>query len=265
MFKGFLSQPRVVAALGHVAAGYIRFVYRSTRWERSGWERLGEARIDGKPAIYAFWHGRIALSAAGWKDQDLPPPPPISVLISNNRDGEVITAAMTPFGIDVVRGSGANPKKKGKQKGGATALLGLLRLLKRGPSWVAVTPDGPRGPRMRAADGVAALAAATGAVVFPSAWSTTNAKVFNSWDRFMLPFPFGAGAHVVGPPLAFDGDPHDEDAVERFRLEVEQGLVDATQTADRMVGRTPVEPAAPLPRQSPAQDAPATRPITEPA
>lgn len=123
-----------------------------------------------------------------------------------------------------------------------------------------MAPDGPRGPRMRSAPGpivtadlVArnldserpAGATSAKAVLLPIAYATTRRKMLNTWDRFLLPLPFGRGAFVVGPAIEIPAglDPGEREAM---RLRLEEALNAVTAEADRLTGHPPVEPA-PLP------------------
>ena len=67
---------------------------------------------------------------------------------------------------------------------------------------VVITPDGPRGPRRVAAPGVAQLAALSGMPVLPCAAQTSRRWTLRSWDRMVLPLPFGRGVIVCGAPIA---------------------------------------------------------------
>ena len=77
----------------------------------------------------------------------------------------------------------------------------LLGLLADGDH-VAITPDGPRGPRRAAAPGVAQLAALSGAPVLPCAAQTTRHRVLPTWDSMVVPLPFGRGVVVCCPTIA---------------------------------------------------------------
>ena len=109
---------------------------------------------------------------------------------------------------------------------------------------VALSPDGPRGPRMRAQPGVATVSAAMGVPVMPFAYSTNRGFVAGSWDSFFVPLPFGRGVKVWGPVIEPPEDRSPE-GIEAHRLQIEQALTRITQDADRRMGRAPVEPAAP--------------------
>ena len=166
----------------------------------------------------------------------------INVMISNHRDGRMIARAVRFFGIRVIAGS--------TSKGGASAFRSAVRAL-RDNAILSITPDGPRGPRMRASDGVAVLARFTGAPVYPVAFSTSRRKVLGSWDRFILPLPFSRGVFVWGAPV--EADPEDsEETVETMRLKIEEALNTVTEKADTLTGQLVVTPAA-APSLAPAE------------
>ena len=79
-------------------------------------------------------------------------------------------------------------------------MRGLLSALQDGDI-VVVTPDGPRGPPRVAEGGTAALAALSGAPVLPCAGRLRHQVRIGSWDRMILPLPFGRGVLVCLEPL----------------------------------------------------------------
>jgi X-X-X-Leu-X-X-Gly heptad repeat protein len=93
-----------------------------------------------------------------------------------------------------VRGSSANKDKAQKAKGGSQALRDGLKQLKVGA--LAITPDGPRGPVNIMAEGLPLMAKLSGAPVLFIGLSCNPAIRLNSWDRAVLPLPFGKGAIV---------------------------------------------------------------------
>jgi len=212
-----------------LATAYIRLTHRTTRWRWEGRNHLQQVINQKTPVIYAFWHNRILMMCPRMEES----PILIRVLISNNRDGEIISRIVQKFGQQTIRGSARNPKKT-KNKGGHTAALEMLRHLRGGGSG-ALTPDGPRGPCCVAQAGISLLSAQSGVSVIPLAYSTNRGKRLRSWDRFLLALPFGRGAYVVGAPIA----PPDtnEASLEAHRLEVETTLNDLSKRADQMVGR----------------------------
>ncbi len=154
--KRLVRHPAVQALLARLLGTYLSFALATTRWRLEGEENLARL-VDGEPHIVAFWHERLPLMPMLWlMVRRLPRsrPRPVHVLVSRHRDGRFIGTVIGRFDMQVVIGSSS--------RGGAAGLRALLGLLRDG-GLVAITPDGPRGPRRHAAPGVAQLAALSGA------------------------------------------------------------------------------------------------------
>ena len=211
MLKRILRSPGA-AALGTRALGaYLRFALASTRWTLHGPHAAGDDALGpyilAKPAIFAFWHECLPLMPALWtralrhRAGMGAPRGRMHVLVSRHQDGRLIGRMMAGFGLDLVHGSGTKPgARKGGQKGGAPSLRALLAVLAAGDQ-VVITPDGPRGPRREAAPGVAQLAALAGVPVIPCGAHLTRHRILPTWDRMVLPLPWGRGALVCGAPI----------------------------------------------------------------
>jgi lysophospholipid acyltransferase (LPLAT)-like uncharacterized protein len=156
------------------------------------------------------------------------------MLISEHQDGQLIARTIAHFGVPTITGS--------TSRGGAAALRGMAQWLAQRRA-VAVTPDGPRGPRMRAAPGIALLAKLSGVPIVPVSYSTSRAITLSSWDRFLLALPFGRGVFMLGEPIHVARNA-DAAAVERARLTIEMQLNQLTREADRLCGGATIEPAA---------------------
>lgn len=236
-------------AVTWLIAAYLRFCWATIRWR---WINKGPALALWRarsPVIFALWHNRVPLGPSGWDFKS--GAQPIRVMISKSKDGELIAHIMRRMNVGAVRGSSA---KAGKQKGATAALREMLRLLKEGEA-VAITPDGPRGPRMRAQMGVIQVARMSGAPILPFAWSCRPGKAFNSWDRILMPYPFARGAGVYGDLIAVPRQASDED-MEHWRQKLEDELNRISAEADRLVGRpylAPADPAPPVEEPEPAE------------
>lgn len=245
--KRIFGSKSFAVVVGVACALYVRIIFYSTRWRWIGREHLEAAYADPRAFIGAVWHARLTpipmLRPRGRR---------AVALASEARDGEVIAQTIRFLGGETVRGSSRDPRKPARDRGGAAAIEALIDVLKSG-AIVVITPDGPRGPRMRAKPGVARLALWSGAPVLPVAFATRRAKIFKSWDRFMLPWPFGRGVFVFGPliepPSA--GGPA---ALEALRGAIEDAVIDATRRADAAVGRETPEPGEAIARDD--DDAP---------
>jgi len=226
--KRFLQSEAVRRVSCWLASLYIRLVYVTGAWRVIGGEIPERFWRDGKPFILAFWHGRLLMMPYSWDHGKT-----IHTLISHHKDGQLLARTVSHFGIKSVTGSSS--------RGGASALRTLVKILKNG-EYVGVTPDGPRGPRMRASEGIISIARLSGAPIIPVAFGSTGGRCLSSWDRFLLAWPFGRRVLVWGEPItvARDAAPQDE---ETARRRVEDALNAVTAEADRQTGRTPVEPA----------------------
>lgn len=160
-----------------------------------------EETRDGRPSIYAFWHGRqLALFRAH-------PERPLGVLSSTSRDGRMQAWICSRFGLTVALGSST--------RGGLGALLALGRMLRGGVS-VGLAVDGPRGPAFEAKAGILALARAAGAPIVPVAAGYSRAiELGRAWDRFQIPLPFTCARVAYGEPIAV---PHAISALELEEL-----------------------------------------------
>ena len=195
----------------------IRLLYTSMRIEMVGREVMPSFTGRGEGFIGIFWHGRLLM---------LPfmcPGRAMHVLISTHRDGEIIARVMERFRFRLVRGS--------SKKGGAAALKEMVRLLREDKD-IAITPDGPKGPREVAKPGVAQVARLAGKAVVPMAFGASRAWRMGSWDRFLIPKPFSRGVYVVGEPLRY----REGEELEAFRVRIEAALRDVTARADEYFG-----------------------------
>jgi len=138
------------------------------------------------PVIIAFWHSRLLMMPFLCRRNR------VAMLISRHRDGELISQAVRFFPVDSIRGS--------TTRGGAQALRELLKAMNKG-CHVAITPDGPRGPRNVAQLGGPVLASRTGRPIVPLTFGASKKKIFNSWDRFLFPYPFSRGVFIWGDPI----------------------------------------------------------------
>jgi lysophospholipid acyltransferase (LPLAT)-like uncharacterized protein len=146
------------------------------------------ARQDTGPVIYCLWHNRLALSMIVHRRRRRK----LAALVSASKDGALLAAVLGRFGVQQVRGSSS---RRGPQ-----ALLELTNHAKKGYD-LAVTPDGPKGPRYVVQHGVIALAQVTGLPIIPVTCNTRAKICLKSWDRFQIPLPFSRCELILNKPL----------------------------------------------------------------
>jgi lysophospholipid acyltransferase (LPLAT)-like uncharacterized protein len=192
----------------------VRILGRSIKWKR----RYDFHRDRGK--IYALWHGHALGLALFGMDRG------IYTMASRFADGEIATRILRGLGFNVVRGSTEEGRA---EKGGRTGVLQLMDVLRRGGN-VAITVDGPKGPPFKVKRGVIFLAQKTGAPIIPAAVRFRKAIRMNSWDGFLIPYPFTEGEVLVGKEIRV----FPEDDPEEKRSELERTLVSLSSSwADR--------------------------------
>ncbi len=232
-----------------LGAHYIRLCHATSRWEHLNEAAPRAFWDEGKPFIVAFWHGRMLMIRYGWRSGQA-----VSILISRHGDGEIIARIMEKIGIGAVRGSSASQHKKRKDRGGSAAIRAMASAIEEGQC-IGFTPDGPKGPRMKAKDGVVALARLTGVPIIAGAYGVRPRKVLNSWDAFVLAWPFSRGVFAWGEPIYVPHDADDE-ALEQKRLEVEDAINRITAEVDRHLGHAPMtadRPSLPDTASAPSQ------------
>ncbi|WP_456455422.1 lysophospholipid acyltransferase family protein [Thermovibrio sp.] len=168
------------------------------------------------PCIVAFWHGRMFLLPFALREFS----DKVAILISRHRDGELIAKIVERLGFKTVRGS------TGRGKGGERAFLQMLKLLKKGYC-VAITPDGPKGPKEKVKPGVVKLSLTSGVPIYPLTFACSSCFTLNSWDRFKIPKPFSKCKVLLGNPLK----PENFSDEEEMRLELERELKSLTEIA----------------------------------
>lgn len=213
--KRFLRTSGFQWAISGFAAAYITFVRWTARVERP-------QPPSGGPFLLAMWHGRLLMV-----DYLRPSGRSLIALISGHRDGQIISK------IALVGSGGAIRTVTGSSSGGTTkAIRELLKFARSGHS-LFITPDGPRGPNMRAHRGVVEIARITGLPILPASVSAGRGAQQRSWDRFLIPFPFARIVVRWGEPVHVGRDAN----IDAVVAQVEAALTAAQQSADKACGR----------------------------
>ncbi len=203
---------RLTAALAY---GLIRSVAATLRFTWDDHSGL-LAGANPQPAIFTIWHNRLALSLEIFRQYMLRRQPErrLAALVSASRDGGLLARILEHYGVQPVRGSSS---RRGPQ-----ALLELTTWAERGYD-LAITPDGPRGPRYVVQEGVISLAQLTGQPIVPVAYHLSRKFCPKSWDRFQVPLPFGRCEVSFGDPIRV---PHNASDAERetLRQKLEQAM-----------------------------------------
>lgn len=167
-----------------LAALLIRFLAMTMRITYINFEKIQNDWQNGKNVIIAFWHGRLMMMPHVYRGRG------ISILVSQHRDGELIARTVRNFGIDSVRGSST--------RGWLGGVKGLLNEIKKGRD-IAITPDGPRGPRFNVQMGIVHLAKITGLPIIPMTFSASKKKHLRAGMPLLYLIPFQRAYSSAAP------------------------------------------------------------------
>lgn len=234
VFKSLMRRPGPRAAACWLGARYIKLVRRTGNWRIEGSEFPERLLAENKPFLVAFWHGRLMMMSEAW-----PYDTPFQMVISHHADGELISKIIRILGFGTLAGS--------TSRGGAPVLRAMIRALAAGDC-VGITPDGPRGPRMRAAQGAVQAARLAGVPILPIAFAARPNRMTRSWDRMMIPLPFGHGVFRWGQPIEIARNADVPEATDKL----EEALNGLVRTLDDEMGLPPIEPAPVAPSDDPS-------------
>lgn len=176
---------RVQNALQKLFSAYVNFVFRTTRWERIGFESYEADIARGIPRVLCCWHERLIFTPylRDWTDHKL------TVMASGHADARIASANLRARGVDVIElaTSGNN----------AGALRDAARALRAGRS-VGVTVDGPFGPPRQVKAGAIVIAALAGVQAAPCSYAVSRSIRLKTWDGFVVPLPWSRGVLAVG-------------------------------------------------------------------
>lgn len=166
----------------------LRLLGATWRVRVYGRQQLVDRSAADPRVVVTLWHGQMLPIV--WAHRQ-----PTAVMISEHRDGEIIARIIGQLGFSAIRGS--------TSRGGARALLEAVRVLKSGTD-IAVTPDGPRGPRHSFAPGALLLGFRAGASLIPIVAHVDRKWQLKSWDGFEIPKPFSRVTVVYGTPVEIE-------------------------------------------------------------
>lgn len=193
-----------VAVIGALSLRLLGLTWRIDERNEPEYEA---ALRSGEVFVYAFWHARLLPLAYTHRNQG------IVVLVSRHRDGQLLTRVVARLGFGAARGS--------SNRGGEAGVRELLTAASGG-AFIAITPDGPRGPAEQLKGGLLFVSEHLGRRIVPICASSADSWVFRSWDRFRVPRPF-ARIHIVHAapiPARLEGE-NDAQARDRVQAALE--------------------------------------------
>jgi lysophospholipid acyltransferase (LPLAT)-like uncharacterized protein len=246
MFKRLSRSPVIPWIGGTLIWAYMSLLSHTLRWKVEGIEHLRESWVGPKGWVLATWHSRILLMPVPqiiYRHKWDTPPVPASLMVSPSRDGEFTRRSGIWLGLNIIRGSASGRSDKNKR--GVSAAREAMDAMNKGGG-VVITIDGPKGPREVVGMGTIKLAQQMGVPIIVYGLSAKATRI-NTWDRLLLPLPFGPGAIVVAEPIQTAKSMDSEE----LRLRVENALKEATRRADELVGLRADTVSAPVAKAKP--------------
>ncbi|MFV0337922.1 MAG: lysophospholipid acyltransferase family protein [Chthoniobacterales bacterium] len=204
--------PKIAVAILKTLLFTVRLRLDGPRAVTKNWPQSG--------VIITFWHNRILAITKTFFLHYPATRKGVSVLTSPSRDGEILARIMHGCGMGAIRGS--------TNKRGTIALRECRRHLESGAD-LAVTPDGPRGPKYKLGPGLILLAQQTGAKILPCHVHFSRAIRFKTWDGFCVPLPFSRIDVTLGEFQTIAQTETAED-FEKERLRIETLLKNETDS-----------------------------------
>ncbi len=202
---------------GWIGGFLIMSLFRLNRQKLVNSEIMEEIISSGKSIIICCWHGRLLFPFYFFRKKGF------YALAGLHRDAEIISKIGSKMGWNMIRGSSS---KKGKE-----AYEEIVQRLKESGIIVGLTPDGPKGPRLKAKRGTVRAAQETGTVIIPvSGQSNRRWEVIN-WDVLVIPKPFGRSVFVFGEPLIVTKN----DDIDEINNELEKRLISVQEQADELI------------------------------
>lgn len=205
---------------GIVGSIFVRLLFSTISVREIPNDYSRRLKRQGKCVIYAIWHAHILIPVYATRNLG------IKALISQHRDGEYFAQIVQRLGFDVARGS--------TTRGGAKALLSMIKKIKDEAVSLAIAPDGPKGPRFVAQSGVIILGQKTGFPIIPVSLGLTKYWELSSWDRFRIPKPFSKAIIIYGDPIIVPPK-LEKSGIERYRALVEKELIKIGDVAESIV------------------------------
>ncbi|MGC2578974.1 MAG: lysophospholipid acyltransferase family protein [Terrimicrobiaceae bacterium] len=206
-----MTRERLLAIIGSTILRLLFLTLRLDFEDRTGFTK----NILKSPVIMCFWHNRIlGITLAFLRHYPGKTRKGVNVLTSASRDGEILAQLVGQFGMDAVRGSSS--------RRGSRALRELIELTENGCD-IAITPDGPRGPRYSFGPGAISLAQLTAAPIAPVHAKFTRCLRMKTWDGFIIPLPFSKVSVTVDDPIHVPRELNDKE-FEAARSRVENLL-----------------------------------------
>ncbi len=213
---------------GQLLIGATKLATRIIRWEIHGEEHVHESIKQGRPIVFAGWHGDNFLTMFSYYAYFHTYFKAV-IIVPDSSNGRIMEYFGTRANIEVIKvGAELGPSQW------ARATVSMIKQIRNGHCAL-LSPDGPSGPAYEVKPGIAVISQQTKAVIIPaSAASSKGIRLQKRWDKHLIPLPFSRNVVYFGPPI----DSHPAEGtiptVEELQSQITVALNDGSQKAEAL-------------------------------
>ena len=167
----------------------ITVLCKSLNIEKQNHEVIENLNSKNQNYVLAFWHGTMLLP---WY---LHGAPNFAALTSKSKDGDILAKILKKWKYSVIRGSSSTD---------GDVALGIMIDYAKNKYSIAITPDGPRGPKQKFKAGAVITAKKTGIPIVLVGVGFKRKKTLNNWDKFEIPYFFTTAKVIYSEPIYVD-------------------------------------------------------------
>lgn len=186
----------------YFAFSAINILCKTLIFKEENPEVLEELNKKNKNIIFAFWHGKML---APWFLLKKYKP---STIVSQSKDGQILANILTKWNYKVNRGSSSKDGKK---------ILDDLITDAKNKRNIAITPDGPKGPREEMKAGTVILAKKSNVPIVFVGVKYEKKIQLKSWDKFEIPIFFSKVKFCYSTPIYVDKNLNYEETDEAIK------------------------------------------------
>ena len=196
--KKLLKHFIVQQLLAFIAFIYIVFVKITSNIKYENIDSPKKYWQNKKPFILAFWHGQLMTFSYTWKINKK-----LNILASSHSDGR--------FGASIARYFKVNNIPISSDSSNLS-LRPIFKILNSN-NYIAITPDGPRGPKEKVSEGIIKIAKISKVPIIPVGFGSSKNFCLKSWDSFLITLPFSKCRIVWGDSITIPENLKDQEIV----------------------------------------------------
>ena len=198
---------------------YIKFVGITSSIIEKNTENPKKFWNNKKPFILAFWHNQLMMISYCWKTNNK-----MNIIASGHSDGRFGAIIAKYFRLNNIP-----TYSKGKPK----SLKPIFKLLYNS-CYLAITPDGPRGPNQKVSEGIIKISSKSQVPIIPIGFASSKFINLKSWDSFIITKPFSKCAFVWGESITIPNNCSKTD-LENYRKQLETKINECIKKAKKEI------------------------------